>query len=219
MSTCPTDDIHSIYLDGELPLAYMKEYEAHVASCPKCAKKLESLGKVHEILKADSKSMELDEVFMDESFSRLSTKLRYSKNSGAANVHKFPDMKIVSWGVAVAAVVAAVIIPFRIGKTVEGRQSQQVTSDVALSPVVRPQNVNGLAHNVVVNGNISDQYAHNVSTGSLNRTYPAGDVDIFRPEFSGSNNITFNFDMAGFEQNEINVRIRLPEKTISGQLQ
>ena len=41
MSTCPENDIHSLYLDNELPLSYREEYEAHIKSCPKCAKKLE----------------------------------------------------------------------------------------------------------------------------------------------------------------------------------
>ena len=34
MFTCPEDDIHSIYADGELPKNYVAEYEAHVNSAP-----------------------------------------------------------------------------------------------------------------------------------------------------------------------------------------
>lgn len=40
MYTCPTDDIHSIYLDGELPDIYRKEYEAHIKTCSECEKKI-----------------------------------------------------------------------------------------------------------------------------------------------------------------------------------
>ena len=33
MSTCPEKDIHSIYVDGELPENYIKQYESHLSSC------------------------------------------------------------------------------------------------------------------------------------------------------------------------------------------
>ena len=48
MFTCPEDDIHSIYLDNELPPNFVAEYEAHVASCPKCKAKNEKFKKIHE---------------------------------------------------------------------------------------------------------------------------------------------------------------------------
>ena len=33
MSTCPTKEIHSLYLDNELPQNHKEEYEAHIAGC------------------------------------------------------------------------------------------------------------------------------------------------------------------------------------------
>ena len=30
MSGCPEKDLHSIYIDGEMPEKYAKEYEAHI---------------------------------------------------------------------------------------------------------------------------------------------------------------------------------------------
>ena len=36
MFTCPTNEIHSLYLDNELPQNYVAEYEAHIVSCEKC---------------------------------------------------------------------------------------------------------------------------------------------------------------------------------------
>ena len=36
MFTCPTNEIHSLYLDKELPQNYIAEYEAHIANCEKC---------------------------------------------------------------------------------------------------------------------------------------------------------------------------------------
>ena len=43
MSFCPSKDIHSVYLDGELPENYKAEYELHISHCEKCRKELEQL--------------------------------------------------------------------------------------------------------------------------------------------------------------------------------
>ena len=48
MSTCPTNEIHSLYLDNELPQAHKEQYEAHIASCEKCKASLEKLHAVRE---------------------------------------------------------------------------------------------------------------------------------------------------------------------------
>ena len=56
MSTCPENDIHSIYLDGELPEIYKAEYEAHLNNCIKCRTKLEQMKKIHEAFQYDSAS-------------------------------------------------------------------------------------------------------------------------------------------------------------------
>ena len=36
MSTCPDYDMHSVYLDGELPQKYALDYETHLTSCQRC---------------------------------------------------------------------------------------------------------------------------------------------------------------------------------------
>ena len=50
MYSCPTDDIHSIYLDKELPFEYQKLYEEHIRGCPECSRKLERMKKIKEFL-------------------------------------------------------------------------------------------------------------------------------------------------------------------------
>lgn len=74
MYTCPTDDIHSIYLDGELPDIYLKEYEAHVKNCSECAKKLQKLQKLRSLFKSDIEMLTLDKIAMDESFKKAEYK-------------------------------------------------------------------------------------------------------------------------------------------------
>ena len=54
MSFCPSDDIHSIYLDNELPGDYKNLYEAHVKNCPECQKKLNMLKGVSSLLRQDA---------------------------------------------------------------------------------------------------------------------------------------------------------------------
>ena len=59
MSFCPSKDIHSIYLDNELPEIYKAEYEAHLKVCKACQKELDKLKAVHQLFDADSKSISL----------------------------------------------------------------------------------------------------------------------------------------------------------------
>ena len=62
MYTCPTDDIHSIYLDGELPDIYRKEYEAHIKICSECEKKLQKLQTLQNLFKSDSRMLTPDNI-------------------------------------------------------------------------------------------------------------------------------------------------------------
>ena len=89
MSSCPTDDIHSIYLDNELPPVYANQYEQHLKICPKCEAKLALLKKNHFALQSDAQNIRLDKIFLDDSFERLKTKLRYSKNTDLKTKRNF----------------------------------------------------------------------------------------------------------------------------------
>ena len=57
MSICPENDIHSVYLDGELNSPYKEQYLEHLQSCPDCTEKLNKLKSVHEVLVKDSSSI------------------------------------------------------------------------------------------------------------------------------------------------------------------
>ena len=78
MSTCPENDIHSVYLDGELPEEFLQEYEAHVASCPECSKKLEALTRLKGFVHEDSASIVFSQKNLDDSFARLQAKMSYN---------------------------------------------------------------------------------------------------------------------------------------------
>ena len=111
MSFCPTKDIHSVYLDGELPENYKAEYELHISHCEKCRKELEQLKALRSLFKADSDSLNLDQHFMDESFQRLQIKMAYSRNVGKLpQKSPFKVISYVASGIAAAAVLALWII-------------------------------------------------------------------------------------------------------------
>lgn len=119
MFTCPENDIHSIYLDNELPEKFKTEYESHIASCQKCKAKLDTLQKTHEVFKYDSNSLNLDKKFIKESFNRLQIKMRYAKNVAKTsdNTHKesftiFHDFKKSIPAAVAAAAVFALLLPF-----------------------------------------------------------------------------------------------------------
>ncbi|MDE6067486.1 MAG: zf-HC2 domain-containing protein, partial [Treponemataceae bacterium] len=79
MFTCPEKDIHSIYLDGELPEKFARDYEAHIVSCEKCRAELEKLRAMRKIFTKDSSSLNLNDDFMEKSFERLQSRMRFKK--------------------------------------------------------------------------------------------------------------------------------------------
>ena len=79
MFTCPNKDVHSIYLDNELPLEYMEEYEAHVKNCPKCQAQLSKLRGLNSLFAADNNRLSFSENDKNNSFNRLQARLSYKK--------------------------------------------------------------------------------------------------------------------------------------------
>lgn len=144
MFTCPENDIHSIYLDNELPENFKAEYEAHIADCPKCKAKLEQMRKTHQAFQYDSQAITLDREFLDQSFERLQSRMRYSKAIGSAtedkkerSVFKFPEpKKILPYAVA-AALALAFIVP-RVGGKINQFDQNSISGGI-LSPVAQIQ--------------------------------------------------------------------------------
>ena len=133
MSTCPETDIHSIYLDGELPEQFKNEYEQHIANCPECARKLKQLRVVHEIFAADSKSISLTEDELEESYRRLQARLSYRKGLNFKKEENSFGKKIFSISkYAVVGVAAAAAVAF-----IMPSGSPQVNSYTSFQPVAR----------------------------------------------------------------------------------
>jgi len=139
MSTCPEKDIHSVYVDGELPEKFLAEYEAHLASCEKCRSEVEKLRKLRALFSGDSKARNTDQTFTEASFSRLETKLKYSKTSKLVQSNNILSFPVVKWAVsagAAAAVFALIVTPqlLRGGKNT-GDQAVQAIAYTELEPI------------------------------------------------------------------------------------
>ena len=236
MSFCPSKDIHSVYLDGELPENYKAEYELHLSHCEKCRKELEQLKAVSSIFKADSESLKLDEHFMDESFQRLQIKMAYSRNVG--KVPQKSPFKVISYaasGVAAAAVLALVLpLGFRSNKAA----SSAVSSTVVASPFIQSVNTvsnipitavstnsKATANNVgydsgrsvVVSGNIQDVVLSSETQrkNSSSVTKNVNDVDVIKPDFQDEA-ISIKITVPGMGDFPVTTEINVPMELVSG---
>lgn len=127
MSICPENDIHSVYLDGELNSPYKEQYLEHLQNCASCTEKLNKLKLVQGILREDSKNISLSDEQFAESYQKLSTLLKFrnvtkkSTNSPLVFLNKvIPAMA--------AALIIAVVLPIRL---ISGGISQQDLSFVS----------------------------------------------------------------------------------------
>ena len=148
-----------VYIDNELPQNYVLDYENHIKTCSECSAKLEQLKKIKGLIISDANTIYVDDNYIEQSFLRLETKLRHSKNT--IRKINFPT-EYVKWG-AVAAIFVAVILPFG-----NNLSKDKKSSNLAITPIIRPQSVAPTNNNVIINGNISDNLAKNVSTNAKN---------------------------------------------------
>ena len=238
MSFCPSKDIHSVYLDGELPENYKAEYELHIEHCEKCRKELEQLKAVRNLFKADSDSLNLDEHFMDESFQRLQIKMAYSKNIGKLpQKSPFKVISYVASGVAAAAVLALVIPVGLKSKTAEAAgtsavvstvvspliQSVSSTSAVPITAVSTNSKASGnnvsfdSGRSVVVSGNIKDVVlsSENQRKNATSLVQNVSDVDVLRPDFQDEA-ISIKITVPGMGDFPVTTEINLPMELVSG---
>lgn len=118
MSFCPSKDIHSIYIDNEMPEIYKAEYEAHLKSCPECQKELEKLKKLRALFSSDSVVATPDTHYLDQSFERLQIKMKYVKNSAKEDKKNLLNIKyfIPSCAAAAAVLILALVLPLNLTK-------------------------------------------------------------------------------------------------------
>ncbi|MBC6719047.1 hypothetical protein [Treponema sp. Marseille-Q4130] len=210
MSICPGNDIHSVYLDNELPETYVGTYEAHIKSCPKCAAKLAAFRAASAAFRSEADGMTLDKASLDKSWERLQVRLSYSKTT--KRVYRFSEHNFrYAFSAAAAAAIFALIIPVRVLRSPSAAQT------AAINPISRSTSVELAKNNVVINGNIEQPHAFVPSradeTYGTNAEYRTAfdasfgafdgarfdasrsgerqleDVDLFRPDFTNGSSL------------------------------
>ena len=160
MSTSLNKDLHSVYIDGEMPESFVSQYQNIVSSNEKEKAVLEKMQKLHSLLQEDSQSMTVSDSFAEESFARLQTKMRYAKNvsyAGAASEGKksfvTPFVKYASSFAAAAAVFAVIFIPVHYNSLANAKETA-----VAAISIMKEKGIEPIAKkDVIVDGTISRQ--------------------------------------------------------------
>ncbi|MBR5033065.1 MAG: zf-HC2 domain-containing protein [Treponema sp.] len=205
MSTCPTKEIHSLYLDNELPQTHKEQYEAHIAACDKCRAEYEKLRAVRAVFEKDAQAVSPDKAFLDASYERLMLKMKYSKNVGHTASHRVSSR---AWKIAVPAIAAAAVLALAIPlRFAVGRANVKTMSATSSLYSQVPSQVSEQVSNVAFNGEGSFGFDEgiqsilpsvtNVGNSSVAASKLIQDVEVFRP----------NFDE---EKKTISIRITIP---------
>lgn len=224
MSFCPTKDIHSVYLDNELPEVYAKQYEAHVQNCPDCKKQLEIIRSLHVSLSADSKAISPDEHFLDGSYERLMLKMSYSKNAKKSAEKRYARPAFYIPIAAAASALLALLIPVRANKTdsAAGNVVASASAGSVSSPIVSfSASANNVSFdsgkNVVVSGNIHETV--NSSRGQTINNQVLSDnlreINVLRPDFK-EDTISIRITVPGMGDFPVFAEINVPRAVVSG---
>ncbi|MBQ9207520.1 MAG: hypothetical protein IJ158_12535 [Treponema sp.] len=156
MSTSLEKDLHSVYIDGEMPESFVSQYESLVSANEKEKSALSKMQKLHDLLKEDASEKTVSSDFMEESFARLQTKMRYAQNVSFAGEQKSfitPFVKYASSFAAAAAVFALVFIPVHYNSLSNAKETA-----IAAISIMKNKSIEPIAKNeVVVDGNISKE--------------------------------------------------------------
>ncbi len=156
MSTSPEKDLHSVYIDGEMPENFISRYEDEISRNENAKAELEKMRSIHNFFQEDAKSKSVDKIFADKSFERLKTKMNYSKTLKFAETkHSLiaPIAKYTASFAAAAAVFAFVFIP------VYNRGiSLAKTSEVAAIEIKKSNEIAPISEKqLVIDGNFKTQ--------------------------------------------------------------
>lgn len=199
MSTCPEKDIHSIYVDSELPAHYENLYKEHLRECNRCSQVFNRMKQLHTMLQNDAETIKLSSQELDDSFSRLQVRMSYHEVTSRASRISF--LPVTKWSFAAAALLVAVLLPFQMSRHTV---SQGVANDSASAVSFQSVSSAGIAPVSYVGQNESTLF--DGVSGSINgRGNPAVrsvsysgqtsdtdtmrliSVDMFKPDLVGTN--------------------------------
>ena len=166
MSTSLNKDLHSVYIDGEMPENFVSQYEKIVCANLEEKARLQKMQALRSVFKEDSEKLtekltasspeNPSDTFIEESFARLQTKMRYAKNVNLASEQKSfvtPFVKYASSFAAAAAVFALVFIPVHYNSLSEAKETA-----VAAISIMKEKSIEPIAKkDVVIDGNINKE--------------------------------------------------------------
>ncbi|MCR4821987.1 MAG: hypothetical protein K5873_03835 [Treponema sp.] len=181
MSTSLDKDLHSVYIDGEMPETFISQYEELVSSSEKEKASLEKLQALHSLMQEDAGQKTVSDSFAEESFARLQTKMRYAKNVSLSSEEKSfvsPFVKYASSFAAAAAVFALVFIPVHYKSLSNAKETA-----VAAISIMKQNSIEPIAKkDVIVSGNLKKEdlskgLAVNESSALAKKELPASAPD------------------------------------------
>lgn len=227
MSICPSKDLFSDYLDDELPPVYKKELEEHLLQCPACQKYLDNLKKLSSAFNKPVISSATSQQFLDQSFERLQTKMKYSKNTGRVIRGQWPVARIV--GAVAAAAVFALVLPYgiKISSRAPVVDDTVFTMASAFDPIgktVMGQAVSTMSPNkaVKLSGNVSPDLTSVFNQAAQSVSFKNGDknlikdVDVFTPNFDNGSTISIKITMPGQDSVPVITEVKLPMASVMG---
>lgn len=131
MSKCPQNDIHSLYIDNELPNSYRIAYEKHIATCEHCKKK-------HEAYKAlrSNLTMMNDTITTCGNYEKLKDELRFKTTVSKSNGLFFNFSKKYSHAMVAAAVLVVFFPVFSYVSKVNNNKSQFSNAFASNNPLI-----------------------------------------------------------------------------------
>lgn len=225
MSTCPEQDMHSVYLDGELPQKYALDYESHLTGCQDCRDRYLKLQRLSSLLKEDATASQLSSDELEDSFSKLQTKLRYCRNTKQTQP---ADIRRFTWmvpAVAAAALAFALVLPARAPNlpgtaTTSGNpisiSSSALTGTLSAAPSINTKASRFIREPAII---VEEPIERHIKSVSLSPDSVLSPMDIFRPAFEEKGNVSVRMTLSDLHSLPVKGEISVPIQmyiTISG---
>ncbi len=106
MSTCPSNNIHSLYVDNELSQSLRHNFEKHLTTCDSCSKKVEQYKNIHKDLRSLDVTPDVE-----EGYKRLKARLSYKTHLAPYGSARDPNFVFKVTPFLAAAAILAVFFP------------------------------------------------------------------------------------------------------------
>lgn len=135
MSICPSKDLHSVFVDGEMPQEFRAEYLSHIQTCEKCMNTVKKLQEMRMVFASDNKKIFLSENQTEQSFKKLEKMMNFKKVTSSAtprfSPYQFMPMITKLVPAVAAALIIALVLPISLGKIIRSstNTNDSLTSD------------------------------------------------------------------------------------------